>query len=148
MSAANVSGIPHSFVVDSAGIVKFQGHPADPNFEKAVAQVCCGPSRPPKPVNPAVAARKSMHCLRAPNTAADSGGVPRCLALTTKGCAGLCCNVLQVVRHVLALPTAYVSADVVGAMPLDSASRVEAFDPVTLELQSWQSPCYVPMLYP
>ncbi len=43
MSAANVSGIPHSFVVDSAGIVKFQGHPADPNFEKAVAQVGCGP---------------------------------------------------------------------------------------------------------
>ena len=45
MSAANVSGIPHSFVVDSAGVVKFQGHPADPNFEKAVAQVCR--SRPP-----------------------------------------------------------------------------------------------------
>ena len=44
MSAANVSGIPHSFVVDAAGIVKFQGHPADPAFEQAVKQVCCGRS--------------------------------------------------------------------------------------------------------
>ena len=45
MSAANVSGIPHSFVLDSAGVVKFQGHPADPSFEKAVAQVCRGSSQ-------------------------------------------------------------------------------------------------------
>ena len=45
MSAANVSGIPHSFVVDSAGVVKFQGHPADPAFEQAVKQVRGGQIR-------------------------------------------------------------------------------------------------------
>lgn len=40
MSAARVSGIPHAFVLDDQGIVQYHGHPADPQFERAVKQVC------------------------------------------------------------------------------------------------------------
>ena len=40
MSAARVSGIPHAFVLDDKGIVQYHGHPADPQFERAVKQVC------------------------------------------------------------------------------------------------------------
>ncbi|CAL5228256.1 g11358 [Coccomyxa viridis] len=39
MSAARVSGIPHAFVLDDKGIVQYHGHPADPQFERAVKQV-------------------------------------------------------------------------------------------------------------
>lgn len=38
MSAANVSGIPHSFVVDATGIVRYSGHPAQPQFAAAIQQ--------------------------------------------------------------------------------------------------------------
>ena len=40
MSGALVSGIPHAFVVDSEGVVQYHGHPASPEFERAVQKVC------------------------------------------------------------------------------------------------------------
>ena len=43
MAAARVSGIPHAFVLDDEGIVRHHGHPADPQFERAVRQVCVMP---------------------------------------------------------------------------------------------------------
>ncbi len=39
MAAAQVSGIPHAFVVDRGGIVQYSGHPMDPQFEAAVQGV-------------------------------------------------------------------------------------------------------------
>ena len=39
MAAAQVSGIPHAFVVDRGGIVQFSGHPMDPDFAAAVQKV-------------------------------------------------------------------------------------------------------------
>ena len=39
MAAARVSGIPHAFVVDAEGIVRYHGHPAAPEFEQAVKKV-------------------------------------------------------------------------------------------------------------
>ena len=39
MTAAGVTGIPCALVVDSQGIVRFCGHPADPAFEAAIQQV-------------------------------------------------------------------------------------------------------------
>ena len=39
MTAAGVTGIPCALVVDSQGIVRFCGHPADPAFEAAIRQV-------------------------------------------------------------------------------------------------------------
>ena len=47
MAAAQVSGIPHAFVVDSSGTVQFSGHPMDPGFEAAVqkAGALCLPCR-------------------------------------------------------------------------------------------------------
>ena len=39
MAAARVSGIPHAFVVDAGGIVRYHGHPAAPDFEQAVKKV-------------------------------------------------------------------------------------------------------------
>ncbi len=39
MSGALVSGIPHAFVVDSEGVVQYHGHPASPEFERAVQKV-------------------------------------------------------------------------------------------------------------
>jgi hypothetical protein len=41
MAAPGVSGIPHSLVVDRAGVIRFSGHPADPAFVSAVRQVLC-----------------------------------------------------------------------------------------------------------
>ena len=41
MAAAGVSGIPHSLVVNRAGVIKFSGHPADPAFMSAVREVQC-----------------------------------------------------------------------------------------------------------
>ena len=38
MEAANISGIPHSFVVDSSGTIRFAGHPAQPEFAAAVQE--------------------------------------------------------------------------------------------------------------
>ena len=38
MAAAQVSGIPHAFIVDSGGTVQFSGHPMDPGFEAAVQE--------------------------------------------------------------------------------------------------------------
>lgn len=38
MQAANVSGIPHSFVVDATGTIRYSGHPAQPAFAAAVQQ--------------------------------------------------------------------------------------------------------------
>lgn len=40
MQAAGVSGIPHSFVVDSEGVIQFSGHPGNPSFAAAVRKVC------------------------------------------------------------------------------------------------------------
>ena len=40
MAAAHLSGIPHAFVLNDAGVVRYHGHPAHPEFEKAVKQVC------------------------------------------------------------------------------------------------------------
>ncbi len=40
MAAAKVSGIPHAFVVDRDGVVRFGGHPMDPGFEAAIKKVC------------------------------------------------------------------------------------------------------------
>lgn len=40
MAAARVSGIPHAFVLDDEGIVRYHGHPASPQLERAVSQVC------------------------------------------------------------------------------------------------------------
>ena len=39
MAAAQVSGIPHAFVVDGSGVVQYSGHPMDPTFEAAVQRV-------------------------------------------------------------------------------------------------------------
>jgi len=39
MQAAGVSGIPHSFVVDSEGVIQFSGHPGNPSFAAAVRKV-------------------------------------------------------------------------------------------------------------
>ena len=36
MGPAGVRGIPHAFVVDTAGIIRYSGHPADPQFNTAV----------------------------------------------------------------------------------------------------------------
>ena len=40
MAAAHVSGIPHAFVLDDEGVVQYHGHPANPEFERIVKQVC------------------------------------------------------------------------------------------------------------
>lgn len=39
MATAQVSGIPHSFVVDREGLIQFSGHPADPAFVAAIRKV-------------------------------------------------------------------------------------------------------------
>jgi hypothetical protein len=39
MGAAGVSGIPHAFVVDRAGIIRYHGHPAEPRFAAALQEV-------------------------------------------------------------------------------------------------------------
>lgn len=36
-------GVPHSLVVDRAGVIKFSGHLADPAFMSAVREVLHGP---------------------------------------------------------------------------------------------------------
>ena len=45
MAAAGVSGIPHSLVVDRAGVIRFSGHPAAPAFMTAVREVVPTPSQ-------------------------------------------------------------------------------------------------------
>lgn len=40
MGAAGVSGIPHAFVIDRQGIIRHHGHPMEPKFAAAVAEVC------------------------------------------------------------------------------------------------------------
>ncbi|KAK9806245.1 hypothetical protein WJX72_007129 [[Myrmecia] bisecta] len=40
MEFAGVTGIPHAFVVDKAGIIAYSGHPMQPEFKKAIDKVC------------------------------------------------------------------------------------------------------------
>lgn len=40
MGAAQVSGIPHAFIVDSSGIVRHHGHPMEPKFAQVLEAVC------------------------------------------------------------------------------------------------------------
>lgn len=39
MGTYGVSGIPHSFIIDTDGKVTWHGHPMDPEFEKKLAEV-------------------------------------------------------------------------------------------------------------
>ena len=52
MTAAGVTGIPCALVVDSQGIVRFCGHPADPAFEAAIQQVHPSCSKVCPPMSP------------------------------------------------------------------------------------------------
>eukprot|EP00195_Chlamydomonas_chlamydogama_P012350 CAMPEP_0202906278 /NCGR_PEP_ID=MMETSP1392-20130828/38079_1 /ASSEMBLY_ACC=CAM_ASM_000868 /TAXON_ID=225041 /ORGANISM="Chlamydomonas chlamydogama, Strain SAG 11-48b" /LENGTH=213 /DNA_ID=CAMNT_0049594703 /DNA_START=25 /DNA_END=666 /DNA_ORIENTATION=+ len=36
MNAAGAHGIPHAFIVDRSGTIRFSGHPADPSFSSAL----------------------------------------------------------------------------------------------------------------
>lgn len=47
MAAFGVSGIPHAFVVDTNGNVAWNGHPADPEFEKALTEAASKAGSPP-----------------------------------------------------------------------------------------------------
>lgn len=60
MVQAGVSGIPFAVVIDAAGVVRFQGHPADPQFEKTIKQVCesIGPAPEQKKTLPRVTATR------------------------------------------------------------------------------------------
>eukprot|EP00730_Choanoeca_flexa_P003676 TRINITY_DN11472_c0_g3_i1.p1 TRINITY_DN11472_c0_g3~~TRINITY_DN11472_c0_g3_i1.p1 ORF type:complete len:195 (+),score=45.61 TRINITY_DN11472_c0_g3_i1:129-713(+) len=40
MMPANARGIPHAFLIDHAGVIQYSGHPADPNFEAVVSDLC------------------------------------------------------------------------------------------------------------
>lgn len=48
LGPAGVRGIPHAFVVDAAGIVRFSGHPADPQFATVVEQCLLAAAAPAK----------------------------------------------------------------------------------------------------
>lgn len=39
MGAAQVTGIPYAFVVDREGVIRYNGHPADPQMDAVVKQV-------------------------------------------------------------------------------------------------------------
>ncbi len=39
MQLAQVSGIPHSFVLDSGGTIQYSGHPGSPDFLETVKKV-------------------------------------------------------------------------------------------------------------
>ncbi|KAL4443316.1 hypothetical protein ABPG75_011053 [Micractinium tetrahymenae] len=40
MGAAQVSGIPHAFIIDSGGVVRHHGHPMEPRFAQMLDLVC------------------------------------------------------------------------------------------------------------
>lgn len=40
MGAAQVTGIPYALVVDRGGVIRYNGHPADPQMDAVVKQVC------------------------------------------------------------------------------------------------------------
>ncbi|KAL4418880.1 hypothetical protein ABPG77_010049 [Micractinium sp. CCAP 211/92] len=40
MGAAQVSGIPHAFIIDGAGVVRHHGHPMEPRFAQMLDSVC------------------------------------------------------------------------------------------------------------
>jgi hypothetical protein len=42
LGAAGVSGIPHAFVLDSSGTIRYHGHPMEPRFAQALEAVCGG----------------------------------------------------------------------------------------------------------
>ena len=68
MSGALVSGIPHAFVVDSEGVVQYHGHPASPEFERAVQKVrfcekLCRPASRCMPVLPVHLQEAVLECL-------------------------------------------------------------------------------------
>ncbi|KAK9863410.1 hypothetical protein WJX84_008614 [Apatococcus fuscideae] len=44
MGAAQVTGIPYAFVVDREGVIRYNGHPAEPKMDEVVRQVCVGAS--------------------------------------------------------------------------------------------------------
>jgi len=47
MGGYGVSGIPHAFVIDMNGNVSWHGHPADPEFEKALLDATSRAGSPP-----------------------------------------------------------------------------------------------------
>ena len=75
MAAAKVSCVPHSFVVDQDGVVRFSGHPMDPGWEAFAPAACrsahapADPAAPPCSASPAAAsaspelsARRQARC--------------------------------------------------------------------------------------
>uniref|UniRef100_A0A7R9V5A6 glutaredoxin-dependent peroxiredoxin n=1 Tax=Chlamydomonas euryale TaxID=1486919 RepID=A0A7R9V5A6_9CHLO len=48
MTAAHATGIPHAFIVNRAGVIKYSGHPADPKFEAALQEVAGAAAPPPQ----------------------------------------------------------------------------------------------------
>jgi hypothetical protein len=74
LGPAGVRGIPHAFVVDAAGFIRYSGHPADPQFATVVEQ-CLAAAVPAKVRvfprcwhdgggRPCVSSRRIRVCLR------------------------------------------------------------------------------------
>ena len=40
MMPAQARGIPHAFLVDHEGVIRYSGHPGDPSFEATVTDLC------------------------------------------------------------------------------------------------------------